>query len=811
MKQKTQRNLLLEVVGNWLWIHSRNLCQNLLVPLSLALFAFARSISAQDLVWDNGANTGNWNTSDINWSGAVWDNSVPDNAVFTSIGGIINLSVPIIAGDVTFGSASANCTNSSFNSGSLQASSLTVQGFGGNSSPPIFNLTLNVPTVSIAGDAAVGKGLLAITNGSFAANQINSADEWGYVIIAGPSTVTANNGVDGLVNAAQTFGLDLEKGSTLYTSYIQVAGRNAEPVFGSSFFYWNGGKVVATASTNNFIMLYSGLPAGLFGITPTNVYVGDGGAILDTAGYDIEIGVNLASFGTGGLTKLGVGTLTCAGTNTYTGNTIIDEGTLVIDYPSLDPASTVILNSSAVLNLNFAGTNSVGGLIISGATMPPGVYNASTTPASISGSGSLLVPANAPRNLVWNNGAATGNWNTTDANWTGNTWDNGRVDNALFTTFGGDVNLTVPITAGMVRFHNSGNNFMNTSFKGGSLYANSLTLSGFTGSGPTNTFNVLTVVVPTVSIAGDVALGCATLAITNGNFSANQITSDTDQADWATLMIAGNATVMVTNGINGSPSGGVFAPDIFSWTFGLELDGGTLYTPYIDLRIASFARAVPVIWNGGKVVATTSTTNFIELDHANENAPIFFTNAVSIGQGGAILDTAGYDIGLGVNLIPVSTVGDGGLTKLGAGTLTCSGTNNYNGNTTVAQGTLVFNTASLGANSTVTIGSGAVLNLNLAYTNTIAMLVIGGVPKPAGIYNSSNAAGSITGIGSLMVIPPLTLSITRSGANVVLTWDGGGVLQSSTNVGGTYTDIVGSNSPWTNSIMGAQMYYRVRQ
>jgi hypothetical protein len=76
---------------------------------------------------------------------------------------------------------------------------------------------------------------------------------------------------------------------------------------------------------------------------------------------------------------------------------------------------------------------------------------------------------------------------------------------------------------------------------------------------------------------------------------------------------------------------------------------------------------------------------------------------------------------------------------------------------------------------------------------------------------SSDPASNPTGIGPAESAVVPTLAIARSSGNVVLTWAGGGILQSSTNVVGTYTDIIGSSSPWTNAPTGAQKYYRVRQ
>ncbi|MGH7952923.1 MAG: beta strand repeat-containing protein, partial [Limisphaerales bacterium] len=66
----------------------------------------------------------------------------------------------------------------------------------------------------------------------------------------------------------------------------------------------------------------------LEGLTTANVL--DGGAVIDTAGYDITIGQDLLTggSGTGGLTKQGLGTLYLSGNNTYTGATIVSAGGL---------------------------------------------------------------------------------------------------------------------------------------------------------------------------------------------------------------------------------------------------------------------------------------------------------------------------------------------------------------------------------------------------------------------------------------------------------------------------------------------------
>ncbi len=95
------------------------------------------------------------------------------------------------------------------------------------------------------------------------------------------------------------------------------------------------------------------------------------------------------------------------------------------------------------------------------------------------------------------------------------------------------------------------------------------------------------------------------------------------------------------------------------------------------------------------------------------------------------------------------------LTKLGTGTLVLTGSNTYSGNTTISQGVLSITKTCLADTSTVTIASGALLNLNTAgATDTIASLVLGGVAIPAGTYNSlTPLLGSyFTGTGSLNVL-----------------------------------------------------------
>ncbi|MCX6880062.1 MAG: autotransporter-associated beta strand repeat-containing protein [Verrucomicrobia bacterium] len=97
--------------------------------------------------------------------------------------------------------------------------------------------------------------------------------------------------------------------------------------------------------------------------------------------------------------------------------------------------------------------------------------------------------------------------------------------------------------------------------------------------------------------------------------------------------------------------------------------------------------------------------------------------------------------------------GIGNVTQAGPGTLILTGNNTYTLNTTVLSGTLSLAHAYLDDASTLTIASGAVLDLPHGVTDRVGALVIGGVSQPNGLYDSTNTGGAITGTGKIQVGP----------------------------------------------------------
>ncbi|HEX7577479.1 MAG TPA: autotransporter-associated beta strand repeat-containing protein, partial [Verrucomicrobiae bacterium] len=164
---------------------------------------------------------------------------------------------------------------------------------------------------------------------------------------------------------------------------------------GSSRFNFNGGTLKPAANNAAFLL----------GLTAANVR--NGGAIIDTAGFNVTISQALQhttisgdNATDGGLTKQGNGKLTLSAANSYTGNTTVNAGTLELAQATLATNSTVSIANGAGLQLDFASTNQIGALVLNGVAQLPGIYNSNTVPACIAGAGSFSVPlrtfTNAP-------------------------------------------------------------------------------------------------------------------------------------------------------------------------------------------------------------------------------------------------------------------------------------------------------------------------------------------------------------------------------------------------------------------------------
>lgn len=149
------------------------------------------------------------------------------------------------------------------------------------------------------------------------------------------SVIDLNNNVASGAN--NTFNLD---GGTLTIGQVLTVNNG-----GTAAFNFNGGTLRPAASSASFFDLGGANQAAR---------VQAGGAIVDSNGFDVTIAQALlsGSVAGGGLTKNGLGTLTLGGVNTFTGNTTVNAGALVV----ADNAALRFLVGATGVNSQLNGT-----------------------------------------------------------------------------------------------------------------------------------------------------------------------------------------------------------------------------------------------------------------------------------------------------------------------------------------------------------------------------------------------------------------------------------------------------------------------
>jgi autotransporter-associated beta strand protein len=150
--------------------------------------------------------------------------------------------------------------------------------------------------------------------------------------------------------------LNLHQGGTFETD-VAVQDSNSQDN-GTAIVNLNGGTIIVTQTLATDLFYKS--KAG----SSYTVNILAGGAIIDTQGNSVTIGTGTNKVGLtggasdGGLTKKGPGTLTLGATNTYTGITRIEEGSLIFDNATLPSTSHLEIVDGARLGLN-SGTGTL--------------------------------------------------------------------------------------------------------------------------------------------------------------------------------------------------------------------------------------------------------------------------------------------------------------------------------------------------------------------------------------------------------------------------------------------------------------------
>lgn len=235
-----------------------------------------------------------------------------------------------------------------------------------------------------------------------------------------------------------------------------------------------------------------------------------------------------------------------------------------------------------------------------------------------------------------------------------------------------------------------------------------------------------------------------------------------------------------TGGLTRAGTGTITLTGANTYSGGTTLKGGVLS---VVTDSALGATTGGLTFNGGtlQITGTTYTST---------------ARGITWGAGGGTLDinAAGNTFTVAQNL------GAGGaLTKIGAGTLVLSGTNQYTGGTSINGGTLVAGSnGNLGAVSGGLNFNGGTLRLSSAFDNARAVTLGAGGGTIETVTGSSTFSGVISGAGKLTKTGAGTMILTGADSATGLTTVTAGVLQIG---GGGTTGSIASNIANSGSVV----------
>jgi len=532
------------------------------------------------------------------------------------------------------------------------------------------NLTGTLNTTRF-GKAGAGTLILAGTASTYA-GQLQIGD--GTVVIGssaslGNNTTTANRGIDlglniGDVNETNNVSLLLSNGvvlsNSIYVSPNSISGTNYTRTIGIA------GSGSATISNQVFL--------------DGNLTTAIGSASTLTHRSDFT--------GSGGLIKTGVGDLILTNDSSYTGNTVLAEGKIL-----MARATDVLFGANPASFTASSLTISNGGLLVTSNSTSFGfTWNANRGITIGAGGGIWQITGNvdtilAGTNLLNGSGDLLkfGSGTLTLAN--SNSFSGGmRSTNA----FAGILNLNH-------QFALANSTLIRTTLSGGGT-----SILNFGSVAGTN-FNLGGLAASASGVGSDIALtNTAGSAITLTVGANNQSTTYAGVLSQGGSLVktgTGTLTLATANTYSGKTTiaGGAIAIS------GINRFGGTLGSLEADALTIS---------NGGKLLFTSGLT--------------FDTNrGIVLGAGGGVIEATG---GNSFFNTPNQISGAGSLTKTGSSILVFDATNTYTGDTIIAQGELRINdNGGLATNSAVQISNSATLNLRrstnataLVFSNTIS-------------------------------------------------------------------------------------------
>jgi autotransporter-associated beta strand protein len=408
----------------------------------------------------------------------------------------------------------------------------------------------------------IGVGTGTVVNFDSGANYTFSGD---LILTGAWNRITLNSGAALTVNG--TLGMDVSgvslNGGTLTTGALVLEDN---PNWAGSLWdgkQWveygdsviNGSTIVANQSNANFIRMGT-----TSGFSVNWLQIGSDGATINSNGFNI--GQTMNTWGNGGLTKTGSGTLSLTTSNNFSGNTVVSNGVLEVSstgklYGGGYTASPVItVASGGTLRLNGWSWDAAGSIANLDYSRDRLVVNGGTIEYTGNSNFNPGDPGSSSRNLTIGTGGATLKASSTSAQtWTITGGNGNLINNTGLTLDGagaGEISNLIEGTGSVTKTGNgtwtlSGANTYNgnTIVKGGTLKINASTTIGSSNS--------ITV--------GDTGSSGAVLDATTAGFTIG-----------ASQTLGGIGTILAT-GQTVTASGTVSAGNSVGT---LTIDGGTL-------------------------------------------------------------------------------------------------------------------------------------------------------------------------------------------------------------------------------------------
>jgi len=482
---------------------------------------------------------------------------------------------------------------------------------------------------------------------------------------------------------------------------------------------FNGGTLRAnTADNPNWINFSNGFS---YLNNVTILAIDNGGAIFDTNGHNMGIGNNLG--GAGGVTKRGAGTLTLSGVNSYGGGTAIEAGTLEVsasgNLGATNNSFGLYGGTLRVTGTGFTGLDSrdVNSAYFTGAidivdagntfTVPQWVGNGNLTAFTKLGAGTLVLSGLDS----WRGGTIV---NAGTLRLAGATNGTGTIRGALVIN-----NATVDLVTTDALGYGEGVKVDSIAINAGTLVNSAPGANGNNGWGIAYTLNGSTM----RSNGGTADPAAPSKFAFGGPAGAN---TQVNATGTAASTISGHIDLRGDNGnsnVNFTVDNGATLniPASFSSHLGpadaavgfTKLGGGLMSLQATNTHSGDTVLSLGTlaIADANALAASTLVLNAGMLSFPTITNATF--GGLSGAQGLALQTPGNAAVALSVGANNADTTysgvltGGGSLTKIGMGTLTLTGNNNYSGATTVNAGTLRVNNVS--GTGAVTVASGGTL------------------------------------------------------------------------------------------------------